>query len=147
MRPEAPSALEGPSFRGDKPEAPSSPVSPIKGDFADDPSEVDVDTSVPYSGFTPQAPEPLGNSFRAPTAPGAPVAPPTPKSPYGRAPRRAAAAAPVEKFDVDMVEDGEAPSCSLEGAKEETVKAFKADAFKEVSTEECTKEACDVEGL
>ena len=46
-----------------------------------------------------------------------------------------------------MVEDGEAPSCSLEGAKEETVKAFKADAFKEVSTEECTKEACDVEGL
>ena len=117
MRPETPSALEGPSFRGDKPERPSSPVSPSKADFADDPSKVDVDTSVPYSGFTPQAPEPLGNSFRAPTAPGAPVAPPTPKSPYGRAPRRAAAAAPVESFDVDMVDDHEAPSCSLEGAK------------------------------
>jgi len=146
MKPESPSALEGPSFRGDKPSVPSSPVSPVKGDFADEPSQVDVDTSVPYSGFTPEAPAPLGNSFRAPSAPGAPIAPPTPKSPYGRAPRRAAAAqAPTEHFDVDMVDD--APSCSLEGAKKETVRAFKADAFKEVSTDECTKEECDVEGL
>ena len=46
-----------------------------------------------------------------------------------------------------MIEDdGEAPSCSLEGAKKETVRAFKADAFKEVSTDECTKSECDVEG-
>lgn len=49
---------------------------------------------------------------------------------------------------MDIVDDGhDAPSCSLEGAKKETVKAFKADAFKEVSTDECTKQECDVEGL
>ena len=147
MKPETPTALEGPSFRGEEPMVPASPVSPSKADFADGPSKVDVDTSVPYRGFTPEAPEPLGNSFRAPTAPGAPIAPPTPKSPYGRAPRRAAAPQATEKFDVDIVDDGHAPSCSLEGAKKETVRAFKADAFKEVSTDECTKEACDVEGL
>ena len=131
------------------PISPASPRSPVKSDFAHEPSEVDVDTSVPYSGFTPTAPEPLGNSFRAPSAPGAPIAPPTPRSPYGHAPRRAASAhAPHRRFDVDIVDDGhDAPSCSLEGAKKETVKAFKADAFKEVSTDECTKQACDVEGL
>ena len=124
MRPESPSPFGEPSFTGDKPERPESFGSPNKADFADEPSEVEVDTSVPYSGFIPTAPEPLTNSFSAPAAPGAPVAPPTPRSPYGHAPRRATRAhAPAAKAGVAIVDD-DAPSCSLHGAKKETVRAF-----------------------
>ena len=118
------------------------------------PSALEVDTSVPYEGFTPDSPEAPTNDFDSPVAPESPTRPPTPASPYGAKSAAPAAVSIVHTVVVDDDDDDDdeedAASCSLhkDEVEPETTRAFKKDAFKEVSTEECTLEegGCDTEG-
>ena len=154
--PAAPESEESPD-RDDfvhEPENPGNPGSPdFRGDEPTKPSAIDVDTSVPYEPESPESPEALTNDFDEPVAPEAPNRPPSPESPKGRSSQPVVSIVStkvVASDDESDMDDEDAPSCSLhkDEVEPETVRAFRKDAFKEVSTEECTLEkgGCDVEG-